>query len=101
MASVPDPDTIVAEVRRSNGGYVILNLDPSDTLTVNAMIAASSVFFAQSDDVKAKAKGTSKFGYKVRMISAPHVLHQYRAWPITSIIRSCHTFACTQHGCVN
>ena len=92
MASVLDPDTTVAEVRRANGGYIIVDMDPTDTLAVHTMLAASSVFFAEGDDVKGKAKGTSKFGYKVRFDAVQHVpvlcltMCQCCAWPIMSIL---------------
>jgi hypothetical protein len=67
-SAVPDPGSAVANVRRANGGYLIVDLDAADAHSIHSMLEGSTTFFASSDDVKSKAKGTCKFGYKVRAI---------------------------------
>jgi len=69
-SALPDPDSAVADVRRANGGYLIVDLDAADAHSIHSMLEGSTTFFASSDNVKSKAKGTSKFGYKVRAVAS-------------------------------
>eukprot|EP00035_Acanthoeca_spectabilis_P009081 m.162471 g.162471 ORF g.162471 m.162471 type:complete len:323 (+) comp14606_c0_seq3:42-1010(+) len=63
-----DDSGLVAAVQANRGGYALVELGPDETAALQKLLTAASHFFGSAPDVKGKAKGTSKFGYKASAV---------------------------------
>lgn len=63
-----DDSGLVAAVQANRRGYALVELGPDETAALQKLLTAASHFFGSAPDVKGKAKGTSKFGYKASAV---------------------------------